>query len=190
MKHCCRTFVLASAVIATALLAPGISQAGKARSTTNKHSVPTWKWNAKATKLKWYAAKYKGKHRVKVPARAHLFRKTTVRVTRRGRTVARFKAHGETAFVILDERVLVYSVHHAIASGCALVAVDLKTKKQLWKTRLKGVGPVIHSKYRNRINLRAGPGQAVTVFGWESHGRYLEVVDLKSGKTLTNRKLP
>lgn len=35
---------------------------------------------------------------------------------------------------------------------------NLRSKKQLWKMNLKGVGQVGHSKYRNRINLRAGPG--------------------------------
>ena len=83
-----------------------------------------------------------------------------------------------------------YSNHRAIATDCSLVAYDLKRRSQLWKAHLKGVGPLGHSKYRNRINLRAGPGQAVTVFGWESFGRYIEVVDVKTGKTLTQRKIP
>lgn len=84
--------------------------------------------------------------------------------------------------------------HHSrmilLAVAVSLVAFDLKRRKQLWRVNLKGVGPVAHSKYRNRINLRAGPGQAVTVFGWESQGRYIEVVDLKNGKTLTHRRIP
>lgn len=186
----CRALLLAAALGAGVLLTPQPGHAGKARSAANKHQVPRWKWNAKATKLAWYVTRYKGKLRVSVPASKHLFRKVSVRVRRQGRTLARFGAHSETAFVILNDRVLVYSVHHAIATGCTLVAVDLKTRKQLWKTPLKGVGPVSHSKYRNRINLKAGPGAAVTVFGWESHGRYLEVVDLKTGKTLTHKKFP
>jgi hypothetical protein len=180
MSQPCRTLLLVAALAAASLLAPRTGHAGKTRSRASKHQVPTWKWNAKATKLSWYIARYKGK----------LFRAGSVQVTRRGHTVVRFKAHSETAFVILADRVLVYSVHHPISTGCTLVAFDLKRRRQLWKTNLKGIGPVGHSKYRNRINLTAGPGAAVTVFGWESFGRYLEVVDLKTGKTLTHRKNP
>jgi hypothetical protein len=190
MTQPCRKILLVTSLLAAGLLTPRIGHTGKVRSRASKHLVPTWKWDVKATKLSWYIARYKGKHRLSAPTRAGLFRAGTVQVIRRGHTVARFKAHSETAFVILADRVLVYSVHHPISTGCTLVAFDLKRRRQLWKTHLKGIGPVGHSKYRNRINLEAGPGQAVTVFGWESFGRYLEVVDLKTGKTLTHQKLP
>jgi len=185
-----RFVLLAVAGALAALLAPRGGLAGKIRARATKNTIPRWKWDIKATKLNGSIARYKGKHRISVTATRGLVRKGVVTVERLGRTVLRFAAHAETPFVVLGDRLLVFSTHHAFSSGCTLIAIDLKTKKQRWKTRLKGVGPVGHSEYRNRINLRAGPGAAVTVFGWESYGRYIEVVDLKSGKTLHHRKVP
>ena len=45
-----------------------------------------------------------------------------------------------------------------------------------------------HSEYRNQVILRRGFGNTVVVFGKESHGRYVEVVSLKTGRTVAHRK--
>jgi hypothetical protein len=73
------------------------------------------------------------------------------------------------------------------ATGCEVVAVDLKTGKQLWKSRLQGIGPTGHSEYLNRVNIQTD-GEHIIVAGNEAHGRYVEHLDIQSGKTLANKK--
>jgi hypothetical protein len=72
------------------------------------------------------------------------------------------------------------------SSGCTVIAYDMKAKKQLWKTDLKGLGPISHTKYRNAVILEV-KDDVIRVLGQESAGKYLEYVDLKSGKTVANR---
>jgi hypothetical protein len=69
-----------------------------------------------------------------------------------------------------------------------VVAVDLKTGKRLWKTNLQGLGPIAHTKYRNRVIIEVDD-RRVTVYGNESSGRYVEQLDPRTGKTLANKKL-
>jgi len=57
-----------------------------------------------------------------------------------------------------------------------VVAIDRSTGKTLWKTDLKGLGPIAHSKYRNAVRLEVLDGDAIQVFGKESSGRYVEIV--------------
>ena len=53
----------------------------------------------------------------------------------------------------------------------------------LWDRVPEGIGPVLHSKYANRVTLSAGPG-AVHVSGEESAGSYRETLDPATGETL------
>jgi hypothetical protein len=85
--------------------------------------------------------------------------------------------------------VLYYPEYERIASGCALVAYDLKAGKQLWRTGLRGLGPVGHSRYRNEVDLAVADG-VVTVYGRESAGRYVERVDATTGRTLDHKTFP
>lgn len=83
--------------------------------------------------------------------------------------------------------VLYIAEYSPIASGCTIVALDLKTGIQLWLTLLEGIGPTQHSKYRNLVNIETD-GQKVIIMGNESHGRYIESLDIQSGKRLANKK--
>ena len=74
------------------------------------------------------------------------------------------------------------------ASGCSVIALDLKSGKQLWKSRLKAIGPTNHKEYVNLVNIETD-GKQVIVNGNEAYARYVEVLDIKTGKTLANTKL-
>jgi hypothetical protein len=76
-----------------------------------------------------------------------------------------------------------------IATGCEVVALDLKTGKTYWKSRLFGTGPtpLWHSKYSNHINIETD-GKRVIVYGNEDDGQYVEHLDINTGKTLGNRR--
>jgi hypothetical protein len=73
------------------------------------------------------------------------------------------------------------------STGCSVVAFDLIAKKQLWKTSLKGVGDVDHSKYFNAVRLEVLDDDTLRVFGKESSGRYVEIVSRGTGKTVGHK---
>ena len=83
--------------------------------------------------------------------------------------------------------ILYIAEYHSLSTGCAVVAVDLKSGKQLWRTQLQGIGPVGHSKYRNLVNIETD-GRILIIAGNEAFGRYIEHLDIKSGKMLANKQ--
>jgi len=96
--------------------------------------------------------------------------------------------HVSTVFRIQEDR-LYYARFHPSGSGGSVVAVDLNTGKELWDSRLQGIGPVEHSAYVNLMNLDAN-FKVVTVWGNETMGRYLEIKDVTTGKTVGHRIFP
>src|SRR5262245_54965796 len=106
----------------------------------------------------------------------------TVTFARDGKTLYTVAGNLGTVFRINGDT-LVFARFHPSASGATIVAVDLSTGKELWATHLKGLGPIQHSAYLNRLNLDA-QSDVVTVFGNESQGRYVEILDAKTGKTV------
>jgi hypothetical protein len=110
----------------------------------------------------------------------------TVRLTDDGKEVYSFMAHDESVFTRRGD-VLYLAEFSPIATGCSVVAYDFKAKKELWKTHLKGIGPVDHEKYRNEVTITTAGDDAIFVTGKESSGRYIEYVDMKSGKTVGHK---
>ena len=100
--------------------------------------------------------------------------------------------HSGSAFVVRDG-VLFFADFSPYSNGCKLTAHDLKTGKQAWSKPVEGLGPIAHFKYNNRISLAiekhpTTDAWGVVVTGWESAGRYIEVLDPATGKMLANRK--
>ena len=85
--------------------------------------------------------------------------------------------------------ILYIAEYHPLATGCEVVAVDFKSGKQLWKTRLHGIGPIAHSKYSNLVNIETD-GRIIIIAGNEASGHYIEHLDIKTGKFLGNKQLP
>jgi hypothetical protein len=112
-----------------------------------------------------------------------------VEVRDRKAEVCSFDAHDGTAFLI-RRGVLYRADFDRHSSGCAVVAYDLKGRKQLWRAELKGLGPVDHSKYFNAVRLEPVDGKVLAVHGKESAGRYVEFVALRSGKTVGHKLVP
>jgi hypothetical protein len=73
-----------------------------------------------------------------------------------------------------------------MSSGCNVISYDLKKDKQLWKTELKGLGPIDHSKYYNSVILEL-KDDAIRILGKETAGRYVEYLDPKTGKTVGHK---
>jgi hypothetical protein len=145
-----------------------------------------WRWDDDKAHVGASVARYQGGYDLDFkwdsPERAF---EATIRFCKDGKDVLVLKGHRGTQFA-QQGSVLYYADFIAISSGCTVIAYDLERGKQLWKTNLKGLGPIGHSKYRNAVMLEVDR-EVVTVVGKESAGKYLEYVDVKSGTTVGNR---
>jgi hypothetical protein len=80
---------------------------------------------------------------------------------------------------IVGDRIYV-ALPNTGTQGAVVFAVDLRTTTLLWTRPLSCLPEVSHSKYANQLNLEADE-RAVTIFGRESSGRYVAILDAASG---------
>jgi hypothetical protein len=146
-----------------------------------------WEWSDARATAADSAQRLKGDYKAEVEPRGD-WGGAVIRIVKGGAAVHSFEGHVGTTFAVGDD-VLYYADYSRAASGCVVVAWDLKAKKQLWKTRLKGLGPIRHFQYRNAVALDLD-GQAVRARGKESLGRYVEYVDRRTGKTVGHKVYP
>ena len=72
-----------------------------------------------------------------------------------------------------------------------MTGYDIRTGRELWTTSLYGLGPVDHSKWSNRIAVRAesvGKRAVFVISGEELSGKYVEVLDAAYGRTVGYQK--
>jgi hypothetical protein len=92
-------------------------------------------------------------------------------------------------FVVRDH-VFYRAEYHPSSTGCSVLAFDLKAGKELWNAKLKGLGPIDHSKYRNRVRMEKVDDTVFAVYGDESAGKYVELVEYATGRTLGHKVFP
>jgi hypothetical protein len=103
------------------------------------------------------------------------------------------RGHAQSAFVVRGDA-LYFADYHGASSGCTIAAYDLTTGKKAWSKPLEGLGPIDHSKYRNKVAMAvekhpdSKDAFALVITGWEAAGGYIEVIDLGTGKQLANKK--
>lgn len=148
----------------------------------------TWRWVDSPARLIDCVEDYRGRYQLDVKRRPGDDAGYHVRFLDRERELLARDWPAHLAFRVRDG-VLFFPEYRSNASGCTLVAYDLKAGKELWRTALRGLGSVEHSKYRNEVDLTAAGG-VVTVYGRESSGRYVERVDAKTGRSLEHRTYP
>lgn len=108
-----------------------------------------------------------------------------ISILKDNKVIFKFDGHSRTSFFIQDDKIY-YSEFNQNSSGCKIHAYDLKTKKKLWATRLRGNGPVMHFAYGNS-GVRIYGSNTITIHGRESFGDYSEILDIKTGKFLANK---
>ena len=145
-----------------------------------------WSWSAERASVGDSFLKFPNTYQVELIRKKKKYGEITIRLVDDGRELVAWEGHYRSAFSLSGD-VLVYADFYPSRTGCSVVAFDLKNKKQLWKTDLKGLGPIDHFRYSNSVNLEIINNDAVRVFGNESAGQYLEIVDIKSGKTVGHR---
>jgi hypothetical protein len=172
--------VLAAAGLAVAAPAPK----DKSAAYQKKADEAVWDWKDEQATLDYSAKRCK----LRVETQVNDFRGATITVRAGEGQIVTFEGHTGTPFVVHGLTVY-YADYHQMSTGCAIVAMDLKTGKQLWKKNLKGLGPIDHFKYYNAVTLDLDDG-AVRAIGKESQGRYIEFVDRETGQTLGHKVFP
>lgn len=155
-----------------------------------------WKWTRTQETLLWCIQNNLNRLQdsqvtcqINWPHKSNSFSEFQVRIlNNNNEELCKFDAHPNTVFVRKNSMLFVTDYGYMI-SGCSVIAFDLKLRKQLWTTRLQGLGPIAHSKYSNYVNI-AIEKELVIIYGKESSGRYIELLDAQTGKTVGNKKLP
>ena len=146
-----------------------------------------WTWTAERASVTDSFLKFPNTYQVELIRKKNKYGEITIRLLDDGKELVAWEGHYRSVFT-LNGDVLVYAAFHPSSTGCAVVAYDLKNRKQLWKADLKGLGSIDHFENSNAVTLEFIDNAAVRVFGNESAGQYLEIVDLKTGKTVGHRK--
>ena len=95
-----------------------------------------------------------------------------------------------STFFIDTNCVVYHAVFHRWGPGCEVVAYDLKGGKLLWRTRLKGNPPGGWSECFTVVRLERVNDEVLAVYGEENEVRYIEIVDMKTGKTVGHKQFP
>jgi hypothetical protein len=189
-------FVLAgcdhdSTMVTTAVKGPSIVNSVPTHVREKPIDVREWRWSVNEASLLYCLDNCLSGYEIQVvrPEKNDDWRdRYTVRILRNGQLLYSFHAHGETVFTNIGGVFFVCDFS-PIATGCKLVAFDLEKQKELWRCALQGNPPSWHSKYRHQVNITKN-SEGIVIYGKESNGRYIEIVDPKVGKSVYNRKLP
>lgn len=146
-----------------------------------------WTWSDETATAEACARQLRGGYEATITPSTGGFLTATITITHDGRTVASWKGHRYSTFVIAHD-VLYRTDFSPTSTGCDAIAYDLKQGQTIWTTHLWGVRVDAHSMYSNRVRLDVDD-LYVIVFGNESAGRYIELLDPKTGKTVGQRLL-
>ena len=144
----------------------------------------SWGWEVEKASPFWGISQAGEKYSIVMVSKPNDRYNLTFKVLLGEKEAYTWLGHVNSVFRIQEDR-LYYARFHPISSGGSVVAVDLKTGKELWDSPLQGIGLVEHSAYRNLMNLDANL-EVVWVWGNEM-GRYLEYKDVTTGKTVGRR---
>jgi len=179
-------YLLASGTASSRIEAQDLSKSGIDYQKAADSAIWDWK-DAEANPL-WCIGRAGAKYSIVMVSEPSDRESLTFKIFHGDKEVYTWGGHVNTVFRILEDR-LYYARFHPSASGGRVVAVDLSTGKELWDSPLQGIGPRAHSAYLNLMNLDAS-FKVVEVWGNESMGRYLEIKDVTTGKTVGHRIFP
>jgi hypothetical protein len=185
-----QTFSLSGIVLGLACVAVTAAPAPPEKDYQKIADKEEWKWDKEQASVFYSQKHYDGKYEIELqkPPRwdfAAVNIHMVVRFKDDDKDVYCWSGHDGTVFAVRQE-VVYYADYAPYSSGCAVVAYDLQAKKTLWRTNLKGLGPIDHSKYGNAVILDIKE-DAVHILGNEPAGRYVEYLDLKTGKTVGHK---
>jgi hypothetical protein len=148
--------------------------------------LASWRWDKAKASLTFSITQYLPDYDVEIVDDKQFYTPINIRDKKDSTIIYSFKEGHQNVVFTRWKNTLYIAEHCPMRSGCSVVAVDLSTRRQVWKSHLRGIGPTAHSEYSNSVNIETD-GAKVIVYGNESHGKYVEHVDMKTGKTLLNR---
>ena len=98
-----------------------------------------------------------------------------------------------SVFFVNSNCVVYHAVFRNSSTGCKVVAYDLKGRKAACGgLHLKGLVAVgDYDEYSNKVRLERVNDEVLAVYGDEVfYGRYVEIVDMKTGKTVGHKVCP
>src|SRR4051812_7592613 len=122
-------------LISTTFLFAAPAPKDKSAEYQKKADAATWEWPDEQAKLEFSIKRCKLKVETSVGDQGE----TSITVKSGDGPVIKFDGHASTSFVVEGQAVY-FADFSPVATGCMIVAMDLKTGKQLWKRRLKGLG--------------------------------------------------
>lgn len=146
-----------------------------------------WKWSKDKASLAYCTEQHLPDYDVELVGQSFFDRTINIRSKQDGSIVYSIGRASESTVFTRWKDILYVAEYCPIASGCAVVAVDLKSGNEFWRTKLQGIGPVWHSKYLNLVNIETD-GEVIMVAGNEASGRYVEHLKIKNGKFLGNKQ--
>jgi hypothetical protein len=81
----------------------------------------------------------------------------TIRFMKDAKVICSWNGHPHSVFVQKDNT-LVYALFYPSQQGCTLVAVNLDSGAERWRTNLQAIDTALHSGYNNLINMNAADG--------------------------------
>jgi hypothetical protein len=165
-------------------------QASNSRKESWQRGLDEWKFSFKDPDVHEVLSKYHGESQIQLIDKPEgRWYARTVRIARNGKQLLELSSDKGAVFQI-HKNVLFFPLYEGSSCGCTVVAYDLDTGKQLWKTELRAVGQVGHSVYSNSVRLeisRNGEDEVLLVTGQEAYGDYREILDIKTGEMLAHK---
>lgn len=182
-----RTSLLSLAVLAAVFIGPPLLWAEDPAATDHQKMLDRsdWWWNQEYASPLYCISQSDKAYGIRIERPQDDHGGLRYSILRDGNTVYSWVGHRRTVFQVVDDR-LYYPRYHFSSSGGEVVAVDLTGGNELWRSPLNGLGPVEHSKYLNRMIITVNP-DTVTINGYESMGRYIEIKDARTGDTIAHR---
>ena len=144
-----------------------------------------WAWPVETATPEECARHFGGAYDVEIKSADAPSLPPTVEVRKDGNTIVSWRTHVASVF-LRGADTLYYADFSPFSSGCSIVAYHLKHGER-WKTPLWGIGPLGQSMYANRVNMKLD-GNHLIVYGDESAGRYIQLLDIRTGRIVGRRR--
>lgn len=145
-----------------------------------------WSWSPEGVNLLSYIIKYPGKYQIKLTRNPRDRWLLLIQIFHDQAEICKWATNRNGAFLQVGG-ILYYTEFAMMSSGMFLVAYDLSNNKQLWKSKLKGIGPIGHSEYFNWGAHLEIKDDVIQVIGKESAGSYVEFIYRPTGKTIAHK---
>jgi len=95
--------------------------------------------------------------------------------------------YADSAFLLIEDNILFICLFSSSATGCYVLALNTSLWEIIWERQTPGLGSIGHSRYKNKVQMQMIENN-LCVFGWESGGKYVDILDPTNGELVINKK--